>query len=407
MIIPTINENRLLNFIKEMAEIGATPLGGCNRQALTEEDREGRELFISWCKKINGTPRLDTMGNLFIRFEGKNPELAPILIGSHLDTQPTGGKYDGVYGVLAGVEVMSTLHDQQYSLEYPVDLVVWSNEEGARFSPAMSGSGVFAGKLDQEQIYRSQDDNGICYLEALKATNQLGSIPCRAFPFTASLELHIEQGPILEASHKPVGVVTGVQGMNWYQITIHGETTHAGPTPMSMRKDPVQGLYPLLQQIYAKVEEFGEDARITIGKINTVPSSPNTVPKEVTFTLDIRHPEQAQLDSMSAQVLALCESGTELLSVSIQELWQSPAVHFSSRCIDAIQSACNQLDIDSMNIVSGAGHDSVYLSHVGPTGMIFVPCTKGISHNELEHVEPEYLIAGTNVLLNSLINLSQ
>lgn len=407
MILQPINSERLLIFIAEMAKIGATKNGGSNRQALTREDSLGRNLFLNWCKSIGGVSRLDSMGNLFVRFEDSPSTQPPILMGSHLDTQPSGGKFDGVYGVLAALEVMYTLHEQSYVLSYPIEIVVWSNEEGSRFSPAMSGSGVFSGKLKQSDIYQSTDDQGISYLDALNSSQQLGEIPCQAFPFKASLELHIEQGPILEARNKSIGIVTGVQGMNWYQITLSGETTHAGPTPMSMRKDPVQALMALLPKLYSKVAEYGEHARITIGKLTTNPSSPNTVPEHVIFTLDIRHPIQAKLDAMSEEVLGLCAQVPSVYKSIVDVLWQSPAVEFDQRCVNAIRQATIDLNLEAMPIVSGAGHDSVYLSSVGPTGMIFVPCKDGISHNEKEHVEPEHLIAGTNVLLNSLVLLSE
>ncbi|MDN2664124.1 Zn-dependent hydrolase [Psychromonas sp. 14N.309.X.WAT.B.A12] len=402
-----IKPERLLSFITEMANIGGTPNGGCNRQALTEEDRIGRTLFLNWCSEIGGVARLDSMGNIFVHFKGTDTTKLPVLMGSHLDTQPSGGKFDGVYGVLAALEVMSSLHDQNITLTHPVEIVVWSNEEGSRFSPAMSGSGVFAGKLSQSTLYQSVDDQGVSYQQALITTEQLGEFPCQSFPFAAALELHIEQGPILEAEQKSIGIVTGVQGMNWYQVTISGETTHAGPTPMSMRKDPVQGLHAMLPSLYAKVAEYGEQARITIGKITTIPSSPNTVPEQVIFTLDLRHPEQSILDKMSEELLSLCQQVPSILGSQVDVLWQSPAVVFDARCIDVVTQAAEQLSLTAMPIVSGAGHDSVYLSTVGPTGMIFVPCKDGISHNEKEHVEPEHLIAGGNVLLHSLMQLAQ
>lgn len=400
-----INFERLHSFLMQMAAIGGTNNGGCNRQALTLEDKQGRELFLSWCDKIGGISRLDSMGNLFVRFEGDDQDALPLLLGSHLDTQATGGKYDGVYGVLAALEVMTSLVEQGLPRYRPVEIVAWANEEGCRFSPAMSGSGVFAGKLLQSDVYASKDLDGITYEQALHQSQQYGDIPCQAFPFYAALELHIEQGPILEAEKKSIGIVQGVQGMNWYQIQITGETTHAGPTPMSMRKDPVQGAFDILPKIYQKVAEYGEDARITVGKITTQPASPNTVPKHVTFTLDLRHPNQAILDEMSTQVLALCEDVPPFLNASYETLWQSPAVVFDDLCIQAVTNSVQKLNLSSMPIVSGAGHDSVYLSNVGATGMIFVPCEAGISHNEKENVDDESLEAGANVLLHSALEL--
>lgn len=398
-----INKQRLLRYIEEMAQIGATEKGGCNRQALTELDKQGRALFIKWCTAIGGQARLDSMGNLFIRFKGRQVGIPPILLGSHLDTQPTGGKYDGVYGVLAALEVMHSLYEQRLQLEHSVELVVWCNEEGARFAPAMMGSGVFTGELQQELLYQSLDDAGISFYQALQESEQLGELPCSAFPFSAALELHIEQGPILENKGIPIGLVTGVQGMNWYQISLFGQSVHAGPTPMSMRDDPIQTLASLLPQLYAMVAEFGEQARLTIGRVQTLPSATNTVPHTVIFSVDIRHPEQAQLDLMAQRLMEICGQST---SAQIETLWESPAVHFSPLCRDAIEKACVDSEIDYLPIVSGAGHDSVYLSKVGPTGMIFVPCREGISHNELEFVEPELLETGCNILLQSLLNLT-
>lgn len=401
-----INLERLESFLAQMATIGATPKGGCNRQALTDLDRRGRDLLISWCKQIGGHPRLDELGNLFIRFKGSDDSLGPIFIGSHLDTQPTGGKYDGVYGVLAALEVMYTLHETATTLTHPVDIVVWCNEEGARFSPAMAGSGVFAGELEKETIYKAQDRNGVSYYDALVSSQQLGKLPCIATPFFASLELHIEQGPILESMGTSIGIVTGVQGMHWYEITLEGKSVHAGPTPMNMRQDPVLGFSQVTQDIYSLVNSYGSDARVTIGTLKVEPSSPNTVPERVVFTLDLRHPKQATLQAMSDEVLSLCTSQNPKLNCHVRTLWLSPAVQFSDKCINAIQDASEILGIEAKPIVSGAGHDSVYLSKVGPTGMIFIPCKDGISHNEEEYAYPQWIQNGANVLLHSLLNIA-
>ncbi|MDC0610194.1 Zn-dependent hydrolase [Vibrio sp.] len=402
-----INLPRLERFISDMAKIGGTEKGGCNRQALTSLDKEGRELFLSWCSEIGGVARLDSMGNLFVRFYDDRKDHLPVLIGSHLDTQPTGGKYDGIYGVLGALEVLYTLKESGLSITHPIDIVVWANEEGARFSPAMSGSGVFANKLNEKEIYQSTDEKGITYHEALLKSDQLGDICCNAFPFKAALELHIEQGPILEAENKPIGIVSGVQGMHWYEITLKGKSVHAGPTPMTMRHDPIKGMSEALSKLYQEIVRYGDDARLTIGKVATHPSSPNTVPETVTFTIDVRHPNQTTLNEMSHQFEQVIQdvTATHSLGCDIKKLWQSPAVEFSPQCIDAIHSSCKTLDLDYLRIVSGAGHDSVYLSYVGPVGMIFVPCEGGISHNEAENVASHHIEAGANVLLHSVIKL--
>lgn len=401
-----INAARLQTRLADMAEIGQTAGGGCNRQALTAEDQRGRALFLDWCHAIGGIETRDSMGNLFVRWPGTNPQLPPVLMGSHLDTQPSGGRYDGVYGVLAALEVLNTLHDAGRQTRHPLEIAVWMNEEGARFAPAMMGSGVFAGELDQQTMHQVTDKQGISVLQALQDSHQLGHTPCAAHPIAAALELHIEQGPVLEAKDIPIGIVTGVQGMHWFDITLTGATTHAGPTPMSMRRDPVQILAPLLQQLYSMVRSMDDDARITIGDIQTRPGSRNTVPAQITFSVDLRHPEQATLDAMTDSMFNLCQMQDPAIQITIDEIWRSPAVRYHPACIDAVTTAATQLGYPAMPIVSGAGHDSVYLSRIAPTGMIFIPCRDGISHNEQEYATPEQIAQGANVLLHSLLQLA-
>jgi N-carbamoyl-L-amino-acid hydrolase len=401
-----INHSRLLRYLTAMADIGITANGGCNRQALTDEDQRGRQLFLEWCHQLGGEDRRDTMGNLFVRWSGSDNTLPPILMSSHLDTQPTGGHFDGVYGVLAALEVIATLRDATITTLHPLEIAVWTNEEGARFAPAMMGSGVFSGALEQDDIYQSRDKSGVNVYNALVSSQQLGNTPCQPFPIFAALELHIEQGPILEAKDLQIGVVTGVQGMNWFDVTISGETTHAGPTPMAMRRDPMQLSATLLNELYALVERYGEHARLTIGDITALPGSRNTVPSQVIFSVDLRHPEQHQLDAMTADLHAICGQLTGSVSIYTLPIWHSPAVNFHPRCIDAIRKASQQLNYRAMSMVSGAGHDSVYLSRIAPVGMIFIPCRNGVSHNEAEYASPEQLAAGANVLLHSLLNLT-
>lgn len=401
-----INQTRLLQHIAAMADIGMTPKGGCNRQALTEEDQHGRQLFLSWCHQLGGKERRDTMGNLFVRWAGSDNSLPPILMSSHLDTQPTGGHFDGVYGVLAALEVLSTLHDADIKTRHPLEIAVWTNEEGARFAPAMMGSGVFSGALDQADMYQSTDKSGVTVYDALIASQQLGEAPCQHDPIFAALELHIEQGPILESKDVQIGVVTGVQGMNWFDVTLTGETTHAGPTPMAMRRDPVPVLANLLNTLYQLTERYGEQARLTIGDMKALPGSRNTVPAQVVFSVDLRHPEQHQLEAMTADFHAICSQLTGAISIDLTPIWHSPAVRFHPRCIDAIEKASQQLNYRAMPMVSGAGHDSVYLSRIAPVGMIFIPCRNGVSHNETEYASPEQLTSGANVLLHTLLNLT-
>ena len=402
----SINQTRLVQYIAAMADIGMTTKGGSNRQALTEEDQRGRQLFLDWCHELGGAARRDTMGNLFVRWSGSDNSLPPILMSSHLDTQPTGGHFDGVYGVLAALEVIATLHDVHITTQHPLEIAVWTNEEGARFAPAMMGSGVFCGALEQADIYQSRDKSGVTVYDALVSSQQLGETPCQPFPIFAALELHIEQGPILESQELQIGVVTGVQGMNWFDVTITGETAHAGPTPMAMRRDPVLVGATLLNKLYALTERYGEHSRLTIGDIKALPGARNTVPSKLMFSVDLRHPEQLQLEAMTSDFYALCQQLTGDVSIDVSSVWCSPSVRFNTRCIEAIESASHKLNYRSLSMVSGAGHDSVYLSRVAPVGMIFIPCRKGVSHNEAEYASPEQLTAGANVLLHSLLNLT-
>ncbi len=401
-----INQPRLLEHLSAMADIGMTHKGGANRQALTDEDKRGRQLFLDWCYQIGGKERHDQMGNLFVRWQGEDNDLPAILMSSHLDTQPTGGHYDGVYGVLAALEVMTTLREFGITTQHPLEIAVWTNEEGARFAPAMMGSGVFSGALDQASMHQSTDKSGVTVYDALMETTQWGDTPCRPFPIAAALELHIEQGPILEAQQRDIGIVTGVQGMNWFDVTLTGETTHAGPTPMAMRRDPVSILAPLLGSLYELAERYGEQARLTIGDIKTLPGSRNTVPAQLVFSVDLRHPEQSALENMTTEFHTLCVKTEGAVAVSVTPIWHSPAVQFNPQCITAISSACQQLGYAAQPIVSGAGHDSVYLSRIAPVGMIFIPCKDGISHNELEYASPEQLTKGANVLLHALLRLA-
>lgn len=401
------NGARLQERLQSMASFGALANGGCNRQALTAEDAAGRDCFVAWCQALGGQPRRDSMGNLFVRFAGSEPELLPLLLGSHLDTQPTGGHYDGVYGVLAALEVMHSLQEAGHQLRRSVELAVWTNEEGARFAPAMMGSGVFAGVFEQAELYQHCDREGISLLEALQHSGQLGSDPCTPFAFHAALELHIEQGPVLEQCGLPIGVVSGVQGMQWYEVTISGQSVHAGPTPMAMRTDPVQSLMSLLTELYALVADAGEDARLTVGSISTSTHATNTVPAQVRFTLDVRHPSQEVLERLCAGIEARCSLNRGMLQIAIRSLWRSPAVAFDANCQAAIAQACARLGLPQRTLVSGAGHDSVYLARLGPTGMIFIPCRDGLSHNELEYATPQHLQQGADVLLHTLLTLDQ
>ncbi len=403
-----INENRLWDRIHTMAQIGATQKGGVCRVALTDEDKKGRDLFIEWCEAIGCTIRVDLLGNIFARRAGVQEHLPPLLIGSHLDSQPTGGKYDGAYGVLAGLEIFQTLNDHEITTQFPIELVSWTNEEGARFAPAMLSSGVFAGVFDLAYAYGRTDKEGKTVEQELERIGYKGQEPIAKNTYFASFELHIEQGPILEAAQKSVGVVTGVQGIRWYDLIVTGVETHAGPCPMELRKDPVQKAIGLLQEVYELVTIFGNDTRVTIGDINAVPGVRNTVPSKVIVTVDVRHPDPEILEKMHNQLQIITSQAheTDGISVALEEVWHSPPVQFSTHCINAVRAAVKTLEVPSLEMVSGAGHDAVYLSKIMPTSMIFIPCKDGISHNESESITKEDAVNGTNVLLQAILNLN-
>lgn len=403
-----INEQRLWQSLMDMAEIGATAKGGSNRQALTELDQQGRELFIGWCQELGCHARFDQIGNLFVRKGSRNNDLPPVLIGSHLDTQPTGGKFDGVYGVLAGLEVLRTLSDHNISLDHPVEIAVWTNEEGARFIPAMMGSGVWCGDLDLDTAYATTDKSGTSVKQALEHIGQKGELKAEPFPVKAALEVHIEQGPILEQEQLPIGVLTGVQGIRWYDLIIEGKPCHAGPSPMVGRRDPFQALGPILQACYQLADLYSPWARVTFGDMQVLPGSRNTVPEQLNLSVDFRHPDKevlAQIDKQFRQLAQLHCQAAEL-EYQIQDRWHMPVTEFDPDCINAVRQACQQLEYPYKEMVSGAGHDSVNLAKVVPCSMIFVPCKDGLSHNELESAKPEELAAGCNVLLHATIALA-
>ena len=404
-----INGDRLWSRLMEMAQIGKTPKGGVRRLALSDEDKEGRKLFISWCEEANCSIKVDAMGNIFAIRPGKNPEAHAVMTGSHLDSQPTGGKFDGVLGVLAGLEVFETLNDHGLMTDHPLILASWTNEEGARFSPAMIASGVFSNSCSLDYAYSRKDEAGKTIKEELERIDYLGSEVVDPAKIKASIELHIEQGPVLESEKKDIGIVTGVQGIRWYDLHFKGQETHAGPFPMSHRKDPMKSAVRFLESVYRFDEKFGPETRITVGYISSSPSVKNTVPGMVTVSLDLRHPDPLQLEEIDKELHTLANSlnGVEGPSLEIEEIWHSPPVYFDPQCIQAVREASEYLSYSSQEIVSGAGHDSVYLSKVVPASMIFVPCEKGLSHNEAENMTKQEAAKGANVLLHTLLNLAK
>ena len=404
-----INSDRLWQSLMEMARIGATKKGGCNRQTLTDEDKQGRDLFIGWCEQIGCSVTVDAIGNIFARRAGRDNSLAPVLAGSHLDTQPTGGKFDGVYGVLAGLEVLRTLDEHQVVTESPLEVAVWTNEEGSRFAPALLGSGVWSGAFDIEQAYATTDKAGKSVGEELDRIGYRGEIPARAKPLQAAFEVHIEQGPILEKEGLQIGVLTGIQGLRWYDLIIEGEACHAGPTPMQARKDPFMAAAPIIAGCYEIAEQYAPWGRATFGDIKAEPGSRNTVPERLTVNVDLRHPDAATLDQMDRAFRDLVEIECELhaLQFQVNECWHMPVTQFAPQCVAAVRSATEKLGYSNMEMVSGAGHDSLYIASVAPTSMIFVPCENGISHNEIENAKPEDLEAGCNVLLHAMLEIDR
>ena len=400
-----VNGDRLWNSLMRMAEIGATPKGGVCRLALTDLDLESRDLLTEWCHSEGCDRKIDPMGNLFFRRPGTSSDIRAVGTGSHLDSQPTGGKFDGAYGVLAALEVIRTLNDAHVSTQLPVELVVWTNEEGSRFPPAMIGAAIYAGVFDLEYGHSRSDLDGRTMGEELERIGYLGDSLPDDHQFSAFFEAHIEQGPILEELNLPIGVVTGVQGVNWYDVTIIGEETHAGPTPMENRKDALRGASDLLPQIYRIATDSGFDARITLGEFRIHPGSRNTVPSRVEFSIDMRHPNLHEFDRVDQNIKdTVNRFGQEsALQVEIDHIWRSPPIEFDPNCIDVVRNSAKTCGYGFNEMVSGAGHDSVHISKVAPTSMIFIPCDGGVSHNEFENTSKEQAEAGANVLLHSVL----
>ncbi len=401
-----VNGERLWASLMELAQIGATPKGGVCRLAASDLDAEARRLFIRWSEEAGCRVSIDKIGNIFARRPGRNPGLPPVMTGSHLDTQPTGGRFDGAYGVMAGLEIVRTLNDLGYETEAPVEIVAWTNEEGSRFSPAMVGSGVFAGVFDLAYgLVRPDNVTGVTLGAELQRIGFAGPEPVGQRPVAAYFEAHIEQGPILEAAGKPVGVVTGAQGQRWYEITVTGQEAHAGPTPMPRRRDALVGAARMIDGVNRIGYAHAPYACATVGFVQVSPNSRNTIPGRVFFTVDFRHPEDAVLTQMDQELRAVCaEAGaSQNLDTAVEEFWYFLPTPFDPVLVDRVRDAAAAQDCAHQDIISGAGHDAVYMARVAPTAMVFVPCVGGISHNEIEDAKPDDLTAGCNVLLNALL----
>ncbi len=399
-----INGERLWDSLMEMAKIGATDKGGVCRLALTDVDKAARDLFVRWCEEAGCAVTVDRMGNIFGRREGTDPSLPPVMTGSHIDSQPTGGKFDGIYGVLAGLEVIRALNDAGATTKAPIEVSAWTNEEGSRFAPAMVSSGVFAGVFDLDYGLGRKDLDGKTIGEELARIGYAGEAPVGK-PVRAFFEAHIEQGPILEAEQKTIGVVTDAQGQRWYECTLTGQEAHAGPTPMATRRDALVGAARIVEAVNRIGLENAPLACATVGLVEVFPNSRNTIPGKVFFTVDFRHPDADVLARMDAALRETIERVTSEigLGVELEQIWYSPPVPFDPECVDAVRRAAERNGLSHRDIVSGAGHDACYVSRVAPTAMVFIPCEDGISHNEIESATPEDVAAGCQVLLEAML----
>jgi N-carbamoyl-L-amino-acid hydrolase len=400
-----VNGDRLWKSLMEMAKIGATPKGGVCRLALTDLDKQGRDLIVSWAKEAGCTVSVDKMGNVFMRRKGRNEALPPVVTGSHADSQPTGGRFDGIYGVLGGLEVIRTLNDLGIETEHPVETVIWTNEEGSRFAPAMVASGVFAGVFTLEYGLSRKDVDGKTMGEELERIGYAGDLPVGGRSIHAAFELHIEQGPILEAEEKTIGVVTDAQGQRWYEIVLTGQESHAGPTPMTRRRDALLGAARIVDLVNRVGLAHAPYACATVGMMQVYPNSRNVIPGRVFFTVDFRHPDDAVLKQMDAE---LREGAAKIvaeakLEMAIEQIFYYAPIAFDKACVNSVRAAAERFGYSHRDIVSGAGHDACYLSKVAPTSMVFVPCVDGISHNEVEDATPAWIEAGANVLLHAIV----
>jgi N-carbamoyl-L-amino-acid hydrolase len=402
-----IDGERLWQSLMELAQLGATAKGGVCRIALTDLDRQGRDLFVRWAREAGCAVRVDRIGNIFARRAGRDDALPPVVTGSHIDTQPTGGKFDGNYGVLAGLEVVRSLNDAGIVTEAPLEIAVWTNEEGSRFVPVMMGSGVFAGAFTLEHALAQRDNDGISVAEALAAIGYAGDAPASAAasPVGAYFEAHIEQGPVLEANERVIGVVEGALGQRWYDVVLQGMEAHAGPTPMELRRDALLAAAELVVEVNRIALAHAPHARGTVGWIDNYPNSRNVIPGRVKLSVDLRAADDAVLSALDAAfkdaVQRIAAKGR--VEATVEQVVYFPPQPFTPALVSAIREAAEVQGLSAMNVISGAGHDAVYLARVCPAAMIFVPCRDGISHNEIEDAEAAHLEAGCNVLLQAML----
>jgi beta-ureidopropionase / N-carbamoyl-L-amino-acid hydrolase len=400
-----INGDRQWQSLMEMAEIGATPAGGVCRLSLSDEDKVSRDLFVRWVEEAGCVVRIDRVGNIFARRAGTDPDAPPVIIGSHLDTQPLGGRFDGSYGVLAGLEVVRTLNDAGTETRAPIDIVNWTDEEGCRFLSKTMGSMVFTGMINEDAVLGAVDPDGKSFGDELARIGYAGPVPCGDIPVKAYFENHIEQGPLLEQAGKPVGVVVGAQGQRCFLVTVTGEEGHAGTVPMDQRKDSFLGAARMTDAVNRAAFKFDPVPVATVAHVRVRPNSRNTISGETIFTIDSRHPDADTLLALEEAMIADCTAIADDmgLSVDIQRTSLAAPVTFNKDCVDAVRRAAIAREIQCMDVFSGAGHDACKMAGITPTGMIFVPCEDGISHNERENATPEDLAAGTQVLMDVVV----
>ena len=404
-----INADRLWDSLMEMAKIGPGVAGGNNRQTVTDEDGEGRHLFKRWCEEAGLEMGVDQMGTMFARREGTQPDLPPVYVGSHLDTQPTGGKYDGVLGVLGGLEVIRTLNDLGIRTKHPIVVTNWTNEEGTRFAPAMLASGVFAGEHDLEWAYDRKDREGKRFGDELERIGWKGDEKVGARKIKAFFELHIEQGPILEAEDIDIGVVTHGQGIWWLQVTLTGKEAHTGSTPMPRRRNAGLGMARVTELVHEVAMDYQPAAVGAIGHVEVYPNSRNVIPGRVVFTIDIRSPDEEVLNEMRARIedgiATICDAMD--ISFEVEPVGHFDPVTFDEGCVKAVRQAAERLGYSHRDIVSGAGHDACWINKVAPTAMVFCPCVDGLSHNEAEEISKEWARAGADVLFHAVVETAE
>ena len=404
-----VDGSRLWRRLMQMAEIGAIPGNGVNRQALSEEDIAARELLIDWARRRGYGVAVDDAANLFVRRPGSEPDLAPVLTGSHMDSQPRGGRFDGIYGVMAGLEALDALEDSGTATRRPVELVAWTNEEGSRFDPGCMGSMVFSGAAPLERFEDAVDGNGISFGRALSRTlDATPDLPRRREPVTptAYIEAHIEQGPVLEAAEIAIGAVTGVQGSQRFVVEVAGATAHAGTTPVNNRRDALQAAMRAVARLNETMADPNDVLRFTVGRFEVEPNSPNTVPSKVRFSIDLRHPDGWELDRRARRIARVCENAARPCSVRISRTFDQRPVSFEPGIVEAIERSAAAVDLPSVRIPSGANHDAAFVARVSPTAMIFIPCFRGVSHHESEYASPEDCAAGARVLAETLCALA-